>query len=768
MKISGYGSIWLLWLFPLVAIANASSLEDGSLQTYIVQTSDSKMPSTFGNPEGWYSSLVDSLHGLDEDQDGSQSILYNYNQVFHGFAAKLTRAQAKALEKTDGILAVNPEMTYQLHTTRTPQFLGLNAQNGAWNSQSGKSDNIIIGLLDSGIWPESPSFSDYGMKPVPVHWKGGCESGTNFSASHCNKKLVGARFFSRGYEASSGPINETVEYRSPRDQAGHGTHTASTAAGGFVQNASFFGLASGTASGMAPTARIAVYKVCWARGCVSSDILAAMDKAVEDGVDIMSLSLGGKQTVGYESDSVAVGAFTAMQKGVFVSCSAGNSGPDQLSVENMAPWITTVGASTVDRDFPGSVVLGNGARFSGVSLYAGRMLPKGKLFPLVYIINGTDDSNLCLDGSLDPNLVKGKIVMCDRGTNSRVAKGFVVKSAGGVGMIMANTEGEDLSADSHVIPAIGVGAQARKSILNYIKTNGAPSATIELMGTVVGTRPAPVIAGFSSRGPSFLSPQILKPDIIAPGVNILAAWTGASGPSSLDIDTRRVKFNIISGTSMSCPHVSGIAALIKAAHPDWSPAAIRSALMTTANSVDNTGKALKDADSGADSTPFAHGAGHVDPNRALTPGLVYDMGVQDYVDFLCSLNYTPEQLRLITKMNAHCSSKSHLGSINYPSFAVVFTNSDTNSSTQVLKFSRTLTNVEDGASVYSVLVSAPAGVRVVVKPTKLSFAKRNEKVSYTVTFIAATSELAPSHGSITWSNGVRNVRSPVVAFSWQS
>lgn len=774
MESSGIQWIRLLYCLAIVVTVCAAEADP---QTYVVHVSKSHMPSAFDNHEQWYASTVKSLQGFEEEEEEEgEKILYCYDHAFHGFATKLSRAQAEALESMEGILGVYPETVYELHTTRSPTFLGLNGNDGSEWSVAEQSVDVVVGVLDTGVWPESPSFADDGMKAVPVEWKGECEAGTKFNASHCNKKLIGARFFCKGYEAGLGPINEMKEYRSPRDQDGHGTHTSSTAAGSLVPDASLMGYARGNARGMAVRARVAVYKVCWKSGCFSTDILAGLDRAVQDGVHVLSLSLGGG-AVPYYKDGIALGAFGAMEKGIFVSCSAGNSGPDPMTLANVAPWITTIGASTLDRDFPSPVVLGNGAMYNGVSLYSGKGLPAGKL-PLIYAVNASNGntSNLCLENTLDPKLVMGKIVLCDRGISARVDKGNVVKTAGGAAMILANTaaNGEELVADSHLLPAAAVGRKNGDLIREYVNTNLNPTATIQFLGTVLGIKPSPVVAAFSSRGPNSMAPQILKPDVVAPGVNILAAWTGAAAPSELETDRRRVKFNIISGTSMSCPHVSGVAALLKAAHPDWSPAAIRSALMTTAYTVDNSGRPLRDVATGADSTAFDHGAGHVNPQKALSPGLVYDMGVQDYVDFLCALSYTANQIQMIAKSNVTCSRKAianrNPGNINYPSFAVVFgVNENDKSSGTVVRYTRTVTNVGASGSKYRVAVSAPATVTVSVKPRTLVFGAVNQKLSYTVTFVSKTLTVSrsPSFGSVIWTDGVHKVRSPV-AFSWQS
>lgn len=728
-------------------------------RTYIVHMAKSEMPAEFDEHTHWYDASLKSV-------SHSAEMLYTYNNVLHGFSTRLTPEQARAMATRPGILSVFPEMRYQLHTTRTPSFLGLD-QNTALFPESDSSNEVVVGVLDTGVWPESPSFDDTGFGAVPSFWRGECEIGTNFTKSNCNKKLIGARYFARGYEATLGPIDESKESRSPRDDDGHGTHTSTTAAGSVVSGASLFGYAPGTARGMAPRARVAVYKVCWLGGCFSSDILAAMEKAIDDNVNVLSLSLGGG-TSDFSRDSVAIGAFAAMEKGILVSCSAGNAGPTSYSLSNVAPWITTVGAGTLDRDFPAYVSLGNGKNFSGVSLFKGSALP-GKLLPFVYAGNASNatSGNLCMTGSLNPELVRGKIVLCDRGVNPRVQKGSVVKEAGGIGMVLANTaaNGDELVADAHLLPATAVGETTGKTIKEYLFSDSNPTVTILFEGTKVGIEPSPVVAAFSSRGPNSITPDILKPDLIAPGVNILAGWSGAVGPTGLAEDGRRVGFNIISGTSMSCPHVSGLAALLKTAHPDWSPAAIRSALMTTAYTAYKNGKLLQDVATGKPSTAFDHGAGHVDPVSAVNPGLVYDLGVEDYLNFLCALNYTSAQINSLARRNFSCAEgKSYsVNDLNYPSFAV---NVPAQGSS-VVKHTRTLTNVGP-AGTYKVSISAPSWVKITVNPDSLSFGQNKDKKSYVVTF-SATSMPSGSNtndfGRIEWSDGKHVVGSPV-AISW--
>ncbi|KAH9303930.1 hypothetical protein KI387_008334, partial [Taxus chinensis] len=572
------------------------------------------------------------------------------------------------------------------------------------------------------IWPERESFSDRGLGPVPARWKGICESRQAFNSSQCNRKIIGARYFFKGYEEYN-RINETLDYKSPRDSDGHGTHTASTAAGAAVPADSFFGFANGTATGMAPQARLAIYKVCWgpATSCDDSDIAAAMEQAVLDGVGIISISISSSDVPFYR-DPRAIAAFAAIEKGVFISCAAGNDGPFLATLSNTAPWITTVGASSIDRDFPASVVLGNQEIYIGTSMYGGNAISQSAL-PLVYV-STNNNSRRCLAGSLDPNVVRGKIVVCDQllfsyneGESDAPMKGNVVAKAGGGGMIVANEKfygSQQRYTDPKNLPAISVSFTAGEKIKAYINSTGSnATASMRITGlTVMGNgTAAPIVAAFSSRGPSAAYPHILKPDMIAPGVNILAAYA-----QGLDSD-----YVLASGTSMACPHVSGIAALMKAIHPTWSPAAIKSALMTSSYILDNTKQSIRDSYSMKAAGPLDMGAGHVDPRAAADPGLVYDMEARHYINFLCNLNYTTNQIALLTKKLISCPKSSlEAGDLNYPSFSLVF--NSRNKLNQVKR--RTVTNVgAEGYAVYQVTVKSPPGIKITVEPQTLEFKK---------------------------------------------
>jgi subtilisin family serine protease len=676
-------------------------------------------------------------------------MLYAYQNVMSGFAARLTQEEVKSMEEKDGFLSARPERILHLQTTHTPRFLGLHQELGFWK-ESNFGKGVIIGVLDGGIFPSHPSFSDEGMPPPPAKWKGRCD----FNASDCNNKLIGARSFNIAAKAKKG----SAATEPPIDVDGHGTHTASTAAGAFVKDAEVLGNARGTAVGIAPHAHLAIYKVCFGDpgdDCPESDILAGLDAAVQDGVDVLSLSLG-EDSVPFFNDTIAIGSFAAIQKGIFVSCSAGNSGPFNGTLSNEAPWILTVGASTVDRRFSATARLGNGEQIDGESLSQHSNFPS-TLLPLVYAgMSGKPNSSLCGEGALEGMDVKGKIVLCERGGGiGRIAKGGEVKNAGGAAMILMNEEADGFStnADVHVLPATHVSFAAGLKIKAYINSTQAPMATILFKGTVIGDSSSPFVASFSSRGPSLASPGILKPDIIGPGVSILAAW-----PFPLDNNTNsKSTFNIISGTSMSCPHLSGIAALLKSSHPYWSPAAIKSAIMTTADTLNMEGKLIVDQTL-QPADVFATGAGHVNPSRANNPGLVYDIQPDDYIPYLCGLGYADNEVSIIVHEQVKCSEKPSIpeGELNYPSFAVTLGPSQT--------FTRTVTNVGDVNSAYEVAIVSPPGVDVTVKPSKLYFSKVNQKATYSVAFSRTEyggkiSETA--QGYIVWASAKYTVRSPI-------
>uniref|UniRef100_A0A0D9VDE2 Subtilisin-like protease n=1 Tax=Leersia perrieri TaxID=77586 RepID=A0A0D9VDE2_9ORYZ len=705
---------------------------------------------------------------LGDKEKAKDAIFYSYTRHINGFAANLDAAAAADIARQPGVVSVFRNRGYKLHTTRSWQFLGLAGGDGAATAAWKKArfgEDTIIGNLDTGVWPESQSFRDDGLGPVPSQWKGECQKGQDDTFS-CNRKLIGARFFNKGYASAVGKLNTSL-FDTPRDMDGHGTHTLSTAGGSPVPGAAVFGYGNGTASGGSPRARVAAYRVCYTpvngSECFDADILAAFDAAIHDGVQVLSVSLGG-DAGDYFADGLAIGSFHAVRRGVTVVCSAGNSGPAAGTVSNVAPWILTTAASTMDREFPSYV---------GQSLSASSLSPAKSSYPMIDSSQATvpnrtlNESRLCFLGALDPAKVKGKIVVCLRGINPRVEKGEAVKQAGGVGMMLANdvTTGNEIIADAHVLPATHVKFSDGQLLFSYLNKTKRAEGTITRPETRLGAKPAPFMAAFSSKGPNKITPSILKPDITGPGVSVVAAWTRATSPTDLAFDHRRVAFNSESGTSMSCPHVAGVAALLKTLRPSWSPAAIRSAIMTTASVLDAAGDRpiLDSSFSAAD--PFGFGAGHVSPARAMSPGLVYDIAAGDYLGFLCSLRYNATVMAMFNSGEPYeCPADPPAAhDLNYPSITVVGL-AAAGGDAAAAAVRRTVRNVGKGGVTYRAYVTAPAGVRVVVSPDTLAFGRKGEERSFHVSFHVVDARLAKdySFGTLLWTDGKHFVRSPLV------
>jgi hypothetical protein len=696
-----------------------------------------------------YATYLDSRHNAVLNAVGAGSgKIYDYRYAINGFAAVLTPAQVEKLQAQPGVLRVWNDELRRAATENSPGFLGLTDSEVGLRAKLGlKGEDIVIGVIDSGIWPEHPSFSDqtdladrpgssgkrtraYG--PPPSDWYGTCQSGEQWSQDDCNYKLIGARYFLDGY-GHHGIIAH--DYKSARDADGHGSHTASTAGGNEGVQATLFGVNRGVISGMAPRARLAVYKALWNDGSgYESDLAKAIDAAVADGVDVINYSIGSDAPGFLAADDIAF--LFAADAGVFVATSAGNAGPGAGTIGSPSadPWVITVGASTQNRTFQGSVTLSNGPTFSGPSVTGST-----GMLPLVDSVSA--GSELCLVGELDPAVVAGKIVLCKRGVNARVDKSLAVLMAGGAGMVLYNAaDTQSLNADSHWVPSVHITFTDGSAVKAYIDAN-LGTATARITGGVRTTIPAPWMADFSSRGPNLAAPDIIKPDITAPGVNILAANTptpslGATGQL----------FQVLGGTSMSSPHIAGIGALLKEEHPDWTPAMIKSALMTTAYQ-----DVLKE-DGATPADPFDKGAGHVAPNPAVDPGLVYDAGILDYLAFLCGSSSA-------VGPNT-CAALASLGypfdpsDLNLPSIGI-------HSLAGIQTVTREVTNVGSEAATYTASWTLP-GIDVTVTPGSLTL-PAGGSAAFEVTFTRTAAPLGEYvFGELVWSDGVHSVRSPIV------
>ncbi|MED6200316.1 hypothetical protein PIB30_083882 [Stylosanthes scabra] len=721
------------------------------------------MPKPFSSHHDWYKATLSSL-SLENDHNTplpSNKLIYSYKNVMNGFSASLTPQEHELIKASPGYISSALDVKVKLHTTHTPKFLGLNPSFGAWpSSQYGK--DVIVGVVDTGIWPESESFKDNngGFSNVPSRWKGQCENSIHFNSSNCNKKLIGAKFFNKGFIAHNPKI--TLHMSSTRDIEGHGTHTSSTAAGSIVHNVSYFGYANGTATGIAPMAHLAMYKALWGDASYATDVIAAIDSAIEDGVDVLSLSFGFDD-LPLDSDPVAIATFAAVEKGIFVAASGGNDGPDLQSLHNGTPWVITVAASTVDRKFYGTLVLGNGVEITGLSLYPGPNVISHTSIVYMGICNNTKELHK----------VKDKIVVCEGNRlvslDDQVSKIVDAKVFACVFITNDNSEEILFFLQGNNFPSILVNPMDGKIIKDYIRVGGNDlKAGMSFKMTSYGIKPNPSLDFYSSRGPSSSYPNVLKPDIAAPGTLIFAAWARVSPVMQLGSKDLLSNFNVISGTSMSCPHVAGVAALLKGAHPQWSPSMIRSAIMTTSDILDNKNKHIKDLGNGKAANPLGLGAGHVNPNKALDPGLVYNLEMQDYVNLFCAMNMTQKQIKTITRRSSYNCPKNPKLDLNYPSFIAFYTNE---SRTLVHEFHRTVTNVGEGHAIYVASVTPMKGFHVSVVPEKLEFKMKNEKQSYKLRIEGPKLMMMNKQihfGYLSWTHLKHVVRSPIVVTSLHS
>lgn len=552
-------------------------------------------------------------------------ILAEYRHALRGAAMIVPDSALKALGRVDGVTGVYVDRLRTIETDTSPAFIGAPT---AWDAVGGVDDageGIVVGVIDTGIWPEHPSFSDPDPSgepypPPPPTWTGtSCDFGSGVPGDApftCNNKLVGATWSMPAY-ASSGLLTPE-EFRSARDDDGHGTHTSSTAAGNAGVAAELLGVPRGTVSGIAPRAHVAMYKACGDLGCFTSDLVAAIDAAVADGVDVINYSIGGGQSNPY-TDADALALLAAFDAGIFVATSAGNSGPGPNTVGSPgdAPWVATVGASTTNRHFISTVTLvgddGDELELTGASVTAGIDTP-------TEVILADPADPLCLESTPGTFDYTGKIVACERGAIARVAKSYNVAQQGAVGMLLFNPVLQGLATDNHFIPSVHLEVDAGEQLVDFLAERTTVTATFTA-GEATAVQ-GDVMAAFSSRGgDGYLT---IKPDVTAPGVQILAGHTPM--PATIAGGVPGELFQSIQGTSMSSPHVAGAAAVLMQMHPDWSPAQVKSALMMTARE-----EGLTKEDGSTPAGFFDRGSGRIDLSRAGSAVLTMDLDAADFL-----------------------------------------------------------------------------------------------------------------------------------------
>ncbi|KAE9602055.1 putative tripeptidyl-peptidase II [Lupinus albus] len=686
---------------------------------------------------------------------GTYTILHTFKHHINGFALYTTPSQVARLRVMAGVKMVEKDRGAKMMTTYTPEVLSL--RKGIWAQEGGErnaGEGVVIGFVDSGINPLHPSFAYDPMQTFTSnlsHFVGACETGPHFPLSSCNGKIVSARYFSAGAEAVA-TLNASLDFLSPFDADGHGSHVASIAAGNagvpVVVNDYYYG----RASGMAPRARIAVYKAIYPSVGTLADVIAAIDQAVLDGVDILTLSIGPddppQDTLTFLS-IFDISLLYAQKAGVLVVQAAGNKGPAPSTVVSYSPWTIGVAACTTDRRYSASLLLGNGTILDGVGLSGasfgnGTILQKLILAKDALKINGTfprtpEYIEECQHPeAFDPNIVFASVIMCTFSEgfyNGTSTLGAIVHTSKALGfaayILIPNPSYGDYIAEpipfdfpGIMIPRV---ADAKVILQNYedeTKRDEKGSATEFCARAAVGegrvasfTGRSPVVSRFSSRGPDIIDMKrnladILKPDIIAPGHQIWGAWTPIS---ALQPMLTGHNFALLSGTSMAAPHVAGIAALIKQYNPLWTPSMIASAISTTSTKHDNLGDVLMaegfQPNSLYPSTPLDHGAGAVNPNDANDPGLVLSSGYTDYITFLCSLpNIDPNIITAATGEPCNTHLFAYPYNLNLPSVTI----SALKGSVSVR---RTVMNIGNNRETYVGAVIPPNGTRVNLYPT---------------------------------------------------
>ncbi|XP_028113266.1 subtilisin-like protease SBT2.5 isoform X1 [Camellia sinensis] len=796
----------------------------GKADIYIVTVEGEPVISYRGGVDGFEATAVDSdekidvtsetvtsyRHHLEKKHDmllgmlfgrGTYKKLYSYRHLINGFAIQISPEQAEILRRAPSVKSVERDWKVRRLTTHTPQFLGL--PTGVWPTGGGferAGEDIVIGFVDSGIYPLHPSFATYNTEPYgPVpKYRGKCEVDPDTKRNFCNGKIIGAQHFAEAAIAA-GIFNPAIDFASPLDGDGHGSHTAAIAAGNNGIPVRVHGYEFGKASGMAPRARIAVYKALYRLfGGYVADVVAAIEQAVYDGVDILNLSLGPNSPPATTKTTFLnpfdAALLSAVKAGVFVAQAAGNGGPFPKTVVSYSPWITSVAAAIDDRRYKNHLTLGNGKILPGIMLSPATHA--NQTFTMVAANDVLLDSSVMKYSPADcqrpevlnKNLVEGNILLCGYSFNFVVGTSSIkkvtetAKSLGAIGFVLAV---ENISPGTKFDPVpVGIpgilitDVSKSMELIDYYNISTSRDWTgrvksFKATGSIgnglmpIFHKSAPQVALFSSRGPnikdySFQDADILKPDILAPGSLIWAAWSpnGTDEPNYIGEG-----FAMVSGTSMAAPHIAGIAALLKQKHPHWSPAAIKSALMTTTTILDRAERPIQaqqysrsETMTLVTATPFDYGSGHVNPRAALNPGLIFDAGYEDYLGFLCTVpGIDAHEIKNYT--NSPCNyTLGHPSNLNTPSITIshlVGTETVT----------RTVTNVAEEETYVITARMAPA-VAIETNPPAMTLRSGDtRKFSVTLTVRSITGTYSFGEVFMKGSRG-HKVRIPVVAMGY--
>ncbi len=799
---------------PVKLAAPARPVKSGSTSVYIVKLKEPGAAS-YGNASIYsagrpaaqtanaqraaraaFAQRLEQTHDrLLADVGAPSSKLYSYRYALNGFAAKLSAAEASRLAQRPEVARVWLDTDQHLDTNNSSTFLGLDNQSGGLHAGLKLlGENVVVGVIDSGVAPNHPSLLDtvdliprgcrsdwakssflglmlcssYRRHPVqqtayppPVGFSGACQAGPGFEAKYCNNKVVGARYYVDGFLTRH--KLDPHEFRSPRDAAGHGTHVATTIAGNSV-DASLFGTKVAKVQGLAPRARVAIYKACWVEPdqvqptCATSDLARAVDDAVADGVDIINYSLGSNQNDITEPDGLAL--LNAFDAGVLAVVAAGNDGPNYgtITSPSSAPWVMTVAASsqagtafsdaisiTAPTSLVGDIEMREASFTPAITVKSPIEAPLIAAVDSTPTASSTGSPRDACSALTNATRVTGRIVLVERGGCEFQVKITNAEAAGAVGVVVYNdAAGEPIVMNGDTgsvhIPAVMIGADDGQRLLTAL--SGTQQVTVKLAkGVFVPiTTTGNIIADFSSRGPALTDANFLKPDVTAPGVDILAGMTPTPANG-----VQGERYTYYSGTSQATPEVSGVAALLKEAHPDWSPSALKSALMTS------TYQQVVHPD-GSATNPLERGSGHINPNHAVDPGLVYTNEFRDHAAYLCG-TLSPPFSQADCAGYAAAGLSSAATALNLPSVALAELITG-----DVVK--RRVTNLGPPSS-YSASIVAPQDVAISVDPATLVLGT-GESREFSLRFTSTSTAFDLwDFGQLTWNDGKHTVVSPI-------